>query len=347
MANAVAMETTFRRITRTDALAQGFNDHQLARLLRDGILHRIRPGEFALDDEWSPSTHLERHRELVLRTAERVDAPQIYSHHAAAALWGIRLLGDWPDKVDVLVDRTGGGRSTGRIRRHAIGIDEREIVEHEGLLVTSPAQTIIDLARHLPFVDGVIAADSALGTAFGRRRLTTPDELLERLAAGGRGRGIGRARAVVAAADGRSESPPESLSRVGTVLLGFPHPEVQQEFETAGGPRRVDLWWPHLGHVGECDGTAKYTDPAMLRGRDAVEVFRAEKRRDRQLLTVAGVDRITHWEPGDLFPPSRFYRLLHSAGLPSRFPPPRFSSWAGADVALLTAARGFAPQLSA
>lgn len=329
------MEPTFRRITRAQALEQGFTDHQLSQLVRTGQLHRIRPGEFALGDEWSPSSRLVRHRELVLRTADRVLSPQVYSHHSAAALWGIRIHGAWPDRVDVLVDPATGGRSTGRMRRHALGFDRREIVELEGLLVTSPAQTVVDLARRLPFLDGVVATDSALGTAFGRRRLTTPDEILARLEAGGRGRGMARARAVVAAADGRAESPPETLSRVGSVGLGFPRPDIQREFVTASGLRRVDQWWAEFGHVGECDGAAKYTDAEMLRGRDPVEVLRAEKVRDRELLALPEVRRITHWDPADLYPPARFYDLLISAGLPSRFPRPRFTSWAGAEAAFL------------
>lgn len=343
------MDRQFRRITRAQALDQGFTDRQLSHLVRSGALHRIRPGEFALSDEWSPSNRRERHRELVLRTAERVASPQIYSHHAAAALWGIRIHGSWPDRVDVLVDRTGGGRSTGRMRRHAIGIDEREVVELDGLLVTSPAQTVIDLARRLPFIDGVVVADSALGTAFGRARLTTPEELLARLEAGGRGRGMTRARAVAAEADGRAESPPETVSRLGTILLGFPRPEIQREFDTARGKRRVDQWWVEHGHAGECDGAAKYTDAEMLRGRNPVEVFREEKRRDRELLALPEVNRITHWEPGDLYPPARFYDLLRSAGLPSRFPRPLFTSWSAADAALLSmpTRSSLAPQFSA
>ncbi|AYF98734.1 hypothetical protein [Protaetiibacter intestinalis] len=331
------MNTRLHRITRPEALDQGFTDRQVAALIRLKQLHRVRPGEYALPEEWTTAEPHERHRELVLRTSERVAEPQVYSHLAAAALWGIRILGTWPTRVDVLVPRSSGGRSSGRLRRHAIGYDDRDVVELDGILVTSPAQTVVDLARMLPFMDAVVAADSALGTAFGRAPLTTLDEISKIVRAAGRGRGVARARAALAFADRRAEAPPETVSRVGATVLGFPPPEPQKEFATASGRRRVDLWWGAFGRVGESDGRAKYTDPALLRGRSPDEVFRREKQRDRELLALPEVDGITHWEPAELYSPAKFYDILRAAGLPTRLPRPRFTSWSSPDVALAAA----------
>ena len=337
------MNNELRRITRADALAQGFSDRQIAQLVRMGTIHRIRPGEFALSEEWTAVRRHEQHRQLVLRTVERVSGAHVYSHFAAAALWGIRILGRWPKTVDVVVSRAKGGRSSGLLHRHALGFEGREIVELDGLTVTSPAQTVVDLARVLPFVDGVVAADSALGTAFGRRRLTTPEELHARIDDAGRARGAARARAVAAQADGRAESPPETVSRVGSILLGFPHPEPQKEFRTSRGQRRLDLWWKEFGLGGECDGQAKYSDPEYLNGRTPQEAFRDEKLRDRELLALAEVSGIIHWDPADLNPPAKFYDILRGAGLPSRFGRPTFASWSGAESGLVNAvARRFA-----
>lgn len=336
MADATAMhEINLRRITRAEALDQGFTDRQLAQLIRTGELHRVRPGEYALPTEWNTVERHRQHRELVLRTAERVAAPQVYSHHAAAALWGIRIRGDWPSKVDVLVDHARGGRSSGLLRRRALGFEGREIVELDGLLLTSPSQTVIDLARELPFIDAVVVADSALGTAFGRAPLTTRAELIGRLTDAKNRRGMGRARAVVAEADGRAESPPETESRIATVLLGFPRPELQREFTTRTGTRRVDLWWDEFAHAGECDGRAKYRDPRYLDGRDPADVFRAEKERDRALLALPTVRGITHWDPADLRPLSRFYDILRDAGLPSSLPRPTAATLGHAQSLLL------------
>ena len=334
------MPTSFRRITRAEALDQGFTDRQLQHLVRSGVLHRVRPGEFALPDEWKPATALDRHRELVLRTAERVSAPQVYSHFAAAALWGIRIRGRWPDRVDVLTVKSSGGRSSGRLRRHAVGFDDCVIVDLDGLQLTSPAQTVVDLARMLPFVDAVVASDSALGTAFGRERLTTHAELRERVDAGP-ARGARRVRAVLAEADGRSESPPESESRVSAVLLGFPRPDLQREFRTAIGDFATDLWWPDDGVAGECDGDAKYTDLAYLGTRTPQQVFRDEKARERALRAHPDVNGLVRWAPSDLQPLTRFYDILVGAGLGSTFGRPTAASWGQAQVDLIAiAARG-------
>lgn len=347
LSDAAAMHSTLRRITRSEALDQGITDRQLSQLVRTGTLHRVRPGEFALVDEWAAVDRLAQHRELVLRTAERAEGQQVYSHLAAAALWGIRIRGAWPSVVDVLVEPAGGGRSSGRVRRRALGLDDREIVELDGLLVTSPAQTIVDLARILPFVDGVVAADSALGTSFGRASLTSKELLWARLDAASRGRGLGRARAVVAEADGRAESPPETESRLAAVLLGFPRPELQREFETPSGRRRADLWWEHYGIAGECDGRAKYLDPAYLRGREPADVFRAEKSRDRELMAHPLVRSVLHWDPADLRPLARFYDILRGAGLPSSLPRPTWATLAEAPAMLHASSRRLARHTSA
>lgn len=337
--NAVAMNTpSLQRITRQDALAQGFSDRQLQALVRRGTILRIRPGEFALAEEWSDATPLERHRELVLRTAERVESPQVYSHFAAASLWGIRLWNGWPDRVDVLVDRSLGGRSSGILRRRALGLDGVETIEMNGLTLTSPAQTVIDLARILPFLDAVVVADSAIGTSLGRPPLTTLAELEKVAAASAHKRGAKTVKAVLAAADTGSEGPPETASRVTCIMLGFPAPETQKEFQTVLGARRLDLWWEKYRLGGECDGRAKYSDPAMLHGRTPQEVFREEKERERALLALPEIDGLVRWEPREVRNLQRFYSILSGAGLPSRYGPPTRASWARAQQGLISAA---------
>ena len=59
----------------------------------------------------------ERHHVRVVEAADRARGPLLISHFAAAAAWGIDVLGAWPDTVDVTVPRTSGGRSSGVFRR--------------------------------------------------------------------------------------------------------------------------------------------------------------------------------------------------------------------------------------
>ena len=95
----------------------------------------------------------------------------------------------------------------------------------------------MDLARALPFAEGVAVADSAL-----RDKTTTRGELETVLARCVRSPGIQRARQVVAFADPLAESVLGSISRVAFHDHGLPPPELQvwvgDEDEIAG---RVDF----------------------------------------------------------------------------------------------------------
>ena len=85
-----------------------------------------------------------------------------------------------------------------------------------GLPVTSPARTVVDLAR-TGFRLGVVAADSAL-----HKGLIGADELHAVIADCAGWPGITTAREVVGFMDGRSESVLESASRVMMRAHGVP-----------------------------------------------------------------------------------------------------------------------------
>jgi hypothetical protein len=123
--------------------------------------------------------------------------------------------------------------------------------------VTTAARTVVDLARTLPFRAGLVAADSAL-----HQRLATKDELLSVLGSCTRWRGISVAADVVAFADGRSESPLESIARVVFRDGGLPPPKLQALIGTAEEVARVDFFWDKYRTIVEVDGAIKYADPA-------------------------------------------------------------------------------------
>src|SRR5690606_14196928 len=201
-------------------------------------------------------------------TAERLTTAPVFSHFAAAALWGIRLFSSWPSVVDVMLERASGGRSEGGLRRHCTGLADVEVRTLDGLAVTSPGQTVVDLPRVLPFADGVFAMDSALLRRRKPHPLAPPADVSRVI---GTALGKRRSRAAFAAAEFAtplSDSVEESHSRVWLRLLGFPEPELQKRFALDGGRfAEVDFYWNAFQHVGECDGRSKYFEPAMTRGR--------------------------------------------------------------------------------
>src|SRR5690554_3045105 len=303
-------------VRRHEYPALGLSDSGLYRAQRAGQLTRVVTGTYADTQAWAKLWPIDQHRIRVQATAERVTASVVYSHHAAAALWGIRMLGAWPRVVDVTAERASGGRSDGGLRRHCTGFEAVDVVPLDGLSVTSPAQTVVDLARKLPFADGVVAMDSALHRKRKPKPLTTVDEINEVLARYEGRRGFRKAREAAAFATSLSDSPEESHSRVQFHLLGFPPPTLQHPFILRSGETvEVDFFWEEFQHIGECDGRSKYTDPAFLRGRTPQQAVIDEKNRENELRRL--VRRFSRWEPRDLYPPSRLRERMLRDGLPS------------------------------
>lgn len=314
-------DLTHLLVRRREHVALGLGDAMLHHSIRKGHLTRVVTGAFVESTVWRELAPIDKHRMRVLATAERLTSAPVFSHFAAAALWGIRILGQWPELVDVTLERTTGGRSDGGLRRHCTGLEATEIVELGGLLLTSPAQTVIDLARRLPFADGVVAADSALHRKREPFPLVTVDDLGRVLEATGRRRGWRKAQAAAAFATPLSDSPEETHSRVQIHLLGFPEPELQRSFPLPDGrAAEVDFYWQGYRHIGECDGRSKYTDPAFLRGRTPAQAVIEEKNRENALRPQ--VRQFSRWEPRELYPPRRLYDRLLRDGLPSLRPRP-------------------------
>ena len=161
-------------------------------------LRAVEPGRLA------DLRHIDRRRsrddELArLRTFAAVRPVRpVFSHRSAALIHGLPLLGSPPATLDHL----------------ARGESEHEVVEKRGLLVTSVARTVAELAGRASVMDGVVAADAALS----RRAFDERDPLVRRsdlLSAAKRIREPDqrrRARDALAFADGRAESPLESVS---------------------------------------------------------------------------------------------------------------------------------------
>ena len=128
------------------------------------------------------------------------------------------------------------------VARHA-RVTPDEVVIVDGIRVTSPARTVIDVARTLPFEQAVAVADAAL-----HGEILTADELEAALRRAGGARGLPAARRVVAFADGAADGPGESISRVRLARAGLPRPELQHVVRVATGRfiAQVDFWWPDV-----------------------------------------------------------------------------------------------------
>ncbi|WP_123914351.1 type IV toxin-antitoxin system AbiEi family antitoxin domain-containing protein [Georgenia muralis] len=267
-------------------------------------LLRVRRGTYVERERWRAATVSERHRYLVLGTLDVLRGPAVLSHESAAVLHGLPIVGPAPQQVHVTSDAARGGRSSAGIRRHRVQTIP-SVTSVGGVLVTSVARTVVDLARGRPLASALPAADHALRTG-----AATREDLMVELDQVNGARGARRARAVVLAADGRSESVGESVSRARMMELGLPLPELQREFRDADGfVARTDFWWESLRLAGEFDGRTKY-------GAGGTEVLWREKQReDRLRLVVGGVVR---WTWTDAWDVDRFRAVMARVGVVAR-----------------------------
>lgn len=294
-------------VSAAEADARGVGPDALRSAVRAGSVVRLRRGVYADGADWQDRGAPERHLLRVRAAALALDGP-VFSHRSAAAVWRIPVVGRWSERVEVTVPAASGGRSRNGVRRHTSVVLPRS-VDCDGLRVTTPARTVVDLARTESFVSGVVAADHGL-----RQLVTNRDELTATLDELGRAWGVRQARRVLAVADPRSQSPGESLSRARMVELGFPLPELQHTFVDDDGPIGcVDFWWPQVGLVGEFDGRIKYRIGGIEDRRTVEERVWAEKLREDRLRTV-GL-RVVRWTWADALDGERLGRRLTSAGL--------------------------------
>lgn len=295
---------------------------KVRRELESERLKRVGPGAYALTSSWGTLSPRQKHHARVVEAAARMRGSALISHFAAASVHGIEILGRWPSRVDVRVDSGGrGGRSSGLIRRHGIGIDEADAEEWGTHMMTTPAQTALDIAAIVDHTQGVVVLDQVLWTRRPGGPLTTLEELRALADRRVSRRGIARIRRALEAASPLADSVRESQSRVLIKQLGFPEPILQREFLLPSGSRaRTDFYFPEQDLVGEFDGTGKYLDRELLRGRTPEEALLAEKDRADALARV--VRRISRWRTPNLRRPRELYDILVADGLPTRNGPP-------------------------
>ena len=250
-----------RLITRAQLQAVGFSARQLTGEGRR--LLRLRRGVYTDLDV----AHLTPQALAVLQVgAARLtsDVDLVAAGATAAIVHGLPLLGSCPPRLRLVE------RKQDRPQHHGSSASLRhdEVVD-VGVPVTSLARTAFDVARARGHLAGVLIADAVLAAGVRREALT--------LVLDGRSGwpGAGAAGTALSFADGRSESPLESLGRVRFAEQGLPAPQLQVLIADHTGPfARADQCWEEHRTIAEADGALKYTTAAAL--------F-AEKRREDRL----------------------------------------------------------------
>jgi hypothetical protein len=255
--------------------AAGITDDELRQLRVQRRLIVVRRGAYVPSDDPRLDDAVARHALTVRATARHLSPDAVVSHISAAVLHGLVLWDVALKRVHVTRDRRSGGRCTPLLHVHTAGLDPDEIVEVDGVRVTSIPRTLADLARTLPFEPALVTVDAAL-----YRDRTTPVAFADAVARAAGRRGSPPARRVRAAADGRAESPGETRSRIAIARAGLPAPTLQHEVPELRA--RTDFYWEEFRTVGEFDGKVKY-GRSLRPGEDAGEAVYREKRREDAL----------------------------------------------------------------
>ncbi len=290
-------------LLRRTAVAHGFTDRHLLDAVRRRQLARIRQGAYTPAAHWEALDREARAR-LLGRAVMRIsDGRWVLSHQSAALEHGCPVWGLPLDKVHVTRTHYRTSRTEAGIVHHTATVMPGDVVERDGLEMTTPVRTLFEVCQVGSVEQGLVVADWML-----HEGLVRPGEMAlmhERAAAWP---GLATAQLVKRLADGRVESVGESRTRFLCWQAGLPAPVPQYEVRTRLGDFRCDFAWPEHGLVVEFDGRGKYT--SLLRdGDDPSIVVVREKRREDAIRETTGwiVLRLT-WS--DLAQPRRTAELI-------------------------------------
>lgn len=271
--------------TRAELVDAGMTDNQIARLVRDKVLHRLRYGAYVPHEEWAKRSSEERHRLLCRAVLAGADDATTLTHVSSVVergipVWGLPL----------------GTVHTTRMSAQRAGRRHRDWVQHRGTLscdavewvngvpVSSAARSAIEVATTagveptLVVVNGLLRAKAMTLADFAaevERCRHWPRSLAADL--------------VLRLADPRLESIGEDRFSYLAYRQGLPKPIPQLEIFDEHGVlvARLDFAWPEHGVFLEFDGRVKY-ERFRRDGETLEEFLMREKKREELICLLTG-----------------------------------------------------------
>lgn len=136
-------------------------------------------------------------------------------------------------------------------------LQDHDVMEVDGIWITTPVRTVVDLLRQQNQGAALAAADM-----FARAEIVRQAAVVEEVERWGGHPNVTIARRLATLIDPRSESGGESALRLRLVDAELPPAELQHEVRAGRVVRRLDLAWPERRKAMEYDGEADHTDPA-------------------------------------------------------------------------------------
>jgi hypothetical protein len=260
---AVALPDTPFRLVDLDTL--GMSTKRLRQLVDAGEVRSLLRGTYVRADV-----------ELTMLLRAQAVAASIDQHHVACdrtAAWvhGVEVLTSEeletlpPVETCTLRGRTATTRAD--VDGHVRDLEPRDIMTIDGLRVTTPLRTALDLGCVLRRREAYAALNE-----FARRHGITSDQLLAEIGRRFRGRrGVRQLRALVPLLESRVESPRESWTLLEIHDAGLPLPEPQVWVDVEGVPTyRLDFAYRRSRVAIEYDGRDWHERSLEQRERDDV-----------------------------------------------------------------------------
>src|ERR1700754_941480 len=134
-------------VSRAQLLGMGLGKRSIEHRLRNGRLHRVAGGVYAVgrrdlsrEGRWMAA--------LLACGGLHPTGAAVLSHRSAAALWGIGT--EAGRRLDVTVRRRANLRRPGIKVRTRPSLPASDLTTHHGIPVTTPIRTLIDVATELP-----------------------------------------------------------------------------------------------------------------------------------------------------------------------------------------------------
>lgn len=273
-----------------DAQGLGLSRHHLRQMQRENCVRRVLRGVYV--DAREPDS-----RELRARALALVKPPHaVFFGATVGFLLGLDVFrpGDRFDLVPRCIVPHHAVRCTSTLVRCVEGyVPAEEVIDVDGLEVTTPVRTTVDLLRTMRRPHALAAADS-----FAHAGIVTPQQVQEYVGRLRRYPGVVQARELAALMEPLTESPGESWLRLRLVDAGFPRPRPQLPILDRRGDERarLDLAYEEARVGVEYDGILDHTEPT--------ERWHDEKRRTylRDIhgwrIVVAGRDETLGSDPG-------------------------------------------------
>jgi hypothetical protein len=282
-----------------ELLAAGLDEHEITRLVRSGVLHRVRHGAYTFTSHWADLDLVGRRRLLAHATLRCARSPAVLAGPTAADVFGVPVW-DMGDHVHLArLDRLANRRKTRKVQ-HRSSLLAEDVTVRDGIPLTSGTRTGLDMIALTDIPHALVVVSGLM------RAGETTRELLERRWLGMRQNPhTAETATVLELADGRFESPGEALTVYICWDQNLPRPIPQYEIRDRTGRviARVDFAWPWLGVFLEFDGKVKY-EGLRRPGESVSDMVLREKRREELICGITGW-RCIRIVWADLFRPER------------------------------------------